>query len=256
MFRRYPGPLVRRGLLIFAATVLLSAAMRAAQAALPSAREIIDRYLAASGGSKAMLAIKTVRAHGTLAIPSQQMSGSFEMIAMRPNKAIMRATIGGIGQIEEGFDGKVGWSIDPLSGPSLVTGKALGERADESWFDAALHAPDFVRQMTVVGRETMDGRQAYHVKVVLLSGVEQSEYFDVENGLQIAMVATRETPLGPMPSTTMFREYRKFGALTLPVTHVQRVLGAEQVVTLAGYEFDTVQATAFDLPAVIKALIK
>jgi hypothetical protein len=37
---------------------------------------------------------------------------------------------------------------------------------------------------------------------------------------------------------------------------VQRLLGIEQVVTFTWYEFDTVPATAFDLPAVIKALIK
>jgi hypothetical protein len=239
-----------------AAWLVTSTGTRADQAPLPGAREIIDRFIKASGGASAFSALKTIRARGTLTIPGQQLSGSFELMAARPNKSLTRATIAGLGAIEEGYDGKVGWSIDPISGPSLVTGKGLTERADESWFDAPLHAPDFVREMTVVGREEWESRPAYRVKVVLRSGTEQMELFDVETGLQLGIVATRETPLGPMPTTTLFHDYKKFGTLMYPGRLVQRLLGIEQVVTITTYEFDSVPPAAFDLPPVIKALIK
>ena len=256
MFRRSSRGLVRVVTLAAAALLITSTGTRADQTPLPSAREIIDRFINASGGVAALTAVKTIRARGTLTIPSQQLSGSFELMGARPNKSITRATIEGIGSVEEGYDGKIGWSIDPIGGPSLVTGKALTERADESWFDAPLHAPDYVREMTVMGREDLDKRPAYRVKVVLRSGTEQMEFFDVETGLQLGIVATRETPLGPMATTTLFQDYRKFGALMYPGKVVQRLLGIEQVVTFATYEFDNVPPTAFDLPAVIKALIK
>ncbi len=174
----------------------------------------------------------------------------------RPNKMITRATISGFGQLEEAFDGKIGWSIDPGTGPALVTGRALTERADESWFDAPLHGADYVRKMTVVGREEFDKRPAYRVDVVLVSGTEQVEFYDVETALQIGMEATREGPFGSAPTTAIYRDYQQYGALKLPATQVQRMLGLEQVVTFTSYEFDVVPATAFDLPPVIKALIK
>ena len=98
--------------------------------------------------------------------------------------------------LSQAYDGKVGWSIDPVSGPALVVGRALTERADESWFDAPLHVENFVRQATMVGREDFDRRAAYRIKLVLASGLEQEELFEVETGLQIGLEARRETPFG------------------------------------------------------------
>ena len=256
MFRRYSPPLVRIVSVAAAAVLLMSARPQAEQAALPSAREVIDRFIKATGGAAALNAIKSIRGRGTIAMPLQQLTGDFEMMAARPNKSLIKVTIAGIGSVEEGYDGKHGWSIDPISGPSLVAGKALTERADESWFDAPLHATGYVKQMTVVGREDMDGRPVYRLDVTLTSGTQQTEFFDVETGLQIGIKATRETPMGAVPTTTVFRDYRKFGALTYPTRITQQLMGIEQVVTFGSYEFDTVPASAFDLPAVIKALIK
>lgn len=262
MFRRYSRGLVRILSSVAALCLLIPAAPTAGQqppqqqAPLPTARDVIDRSIEASGGAKAFKAVKSMRARGTVAITDQKLTGDVEVLTARPNKVITRATIGGIGKIEEAFDGKIAWSIDPVTGPALVSGKALTERADEAWFDAPLHAADYVREMTVVGRETFDKRPAYRVKVVLLSGLDQTEYFDVETGFQIGLEVTRETPFGSVPTRTMFRDHKKFGALMLPTSQVQSVLISQQVVTLTSYEFDVVPATAFDVPAVIKALIK
>jgi len=256
MFRRYSRRLVRIVSFTVAASLLLSARPQAEQAALPSAQDVVDRFIKAIGGAASVKATKTIRGRGTMEMPAQKLTGDFEMIAARPNKSLVKVTIAGIGSVEEGYDGKYGWSIDPISGPSLVVGKALTERADESWFDAPLHAPDYVKQMTVAGREEMDGRPVYRLNVTLISGTQQTEFFDVETGLQIGIVATRETPLGPLPTTTVFRDYKKSGTLMYPTKVVQSLMGIEQIVTFTAYEFDTVPATAFDLPAVIKALIK
>jgi hypothetical protein len=269
MFRRYSRGLVRVSALAAAGWLFIGTAAAVPQArqapagqapALPAAREVIDAFVKASGGVDAFKAVRSMRARGSLNIPSQGLSGGFEMVAARPNKTLTRVTIPGIGNLEEAFDGKVGWSIDPLSGPALVLGKSLTERADEAWFDAPLHEDGFVKTLTVVGRELFDNRPAYRLKVVLASGTEQFEIFDVENGFQIGLEATREMPFGPVPTVTIFRDYRRFGALTLPTTVVQRLLGLnqsiEQVVTFSAYEFDGVAANAFDMPPAIKALIK
>ena len=224
--------------------------------ATPSAREIVDRFIREAGGERAFKSIKSIRAKGTLKISQQNMSGEIETMLARPAKMLTRATITGIGKLEEGFDGKVGWSIDPVQGPTLVTGKALLERADSAWFDAALLTPDFVRDMTVVGQETFDKRPAYRVKVVLKSGTEQQELYDVETGMQIGQEATRESPFGSAPTTTIFRDYQRVGPVKFPMVQVQRVLGIEQIVTFTSYEFDVVPSNAFDLPPAIKALIK
>ncbi len=63
-------------------------------------------------------------------------------MAARPNKLLRKVEIPSVGHVESGYDGKVGWSIDPLAGPSLLTGRELSEIADDAWFDGTLHAPD------------------------------------------------------------------------------------------------------------------
>lgn len=253
--RRLRGP-VRLASIATALVLLCVASPSARQAALPTAREVIDRSVQAAGGAAAFKAVRSIRGRGTVTIPSQKLTGEFEMLAARPNKTLTTVTLAGIGRLEEGYNGKIGWSIDPVSGPALVTGRALMDRADEAWFDAPLHGPDFVKSVTMVGREDFDKRPAYRIKVVLVSGGEQDELFDVETGLPIGLEARRETPFGSAPTTTIHREYRKYGALMLPSSQVQRVLGIEQVVTFTSYEFNVVPGSAFDLPAAVKVLIK
>ncbi len=257
MFRRRVRGPVHLTSVAVAIALLCSARPHAQQAAaLPTARQVVDRHVQAAGGAAAYRAVKSIRARGRLSIPSQNLSGEIDMMAARPNRSITRVTVEGVGKLEEGYDGKIGWSLDPINGPALVTGRALTDRVDEAWFDAPLHGPDFVRDMKMAGREDFDRRPAYRVNVILFSGGEQSELFDVETGLQIGLEAKRDTPYGTAPTTTIYRDYKKYGALMMPTTQVQRVLGIEQVVTFTSYEFNVVPGGAFDLPAVIKALVK
>jgi hypothetical protein len=161
-----------------------------------------------------------------------------------------------VGLFETGFDGKVGWELDPSRGPGLVTGRRLTELADDAWFDGTLHAPDHVKSMTTVAKTEFDKRPAYQVKIVYTSGNDLVEYFDIETGLVIGTEATRETPMGVLPSTSILRDYRKFGPLLEATAMSQRTMGIEQLLHMTSFEYDTVPPSTFDLPPAIKALIK
>jgi hypothetical protein len=56
------------------------------------------------------------------------------------------------------------------------------------------------------------GRDVYRLKVVTLRGNEQFELYDAENGLQVAVEASRDTPLGIVPSVALMKEYQKYGS--------------------------------------------
>ena len=264
MFRRFDLGLVRFvpaavAVLVFAQTTALPATQ---DAPLPSGREILAKHVKAIGGEGAYKAIKSVRATGRFEMPAQQISGDFMMMAARPNKQRVKVTVTGVGEIESGYDGKVGWRVDPIQGPAVLSGKELSEAADDAYFEGALYGADYAKEATTVGLEVFppkpatDGRPAYKVKLVLRSGNERFEYFDPQTGLQVGSESTRMTPQGPLPIVSILRDYRKFGAVMMPSGLVQRLMGIEQVVTVNNYEYDTVAADAFELPAVIKALIK
>lgn len=228
----------------------------AAQDSLPTARALVDRYVAAMGGEAAFAKVTSIHATGRVEIPQQGISGTADVQTARPNKAKLVIEVGGIGHIETGFDGKVGWNIDPQSGPRLATGDELTEMAETNWFDAPLRKTDHIREMTTVEKTAFDGHPAYKIRIVYPSGREEFAYFDVDTGLDLGHEGKRATPMGALPSTEIFRDYKTFGDVKQATTIVARVLGLEQIVSIDTCVYNTVPPTAFDLPPAIKALVK
>jgi hypothetical protein len=243
-----------------AVAVLAAASMPAAaqqtSTITPDAKAVVDRHIAALGGAKAMASLASMRATGTLAMPAQGITGTVEIIAARPNKTLLKAEIAGIGALESGFDGERGWTIDPITGPMLLTGKQL----EQTKFDAVFEGPfsDLARftSLTLGDVEMFDGRKAQRVNAVAITGDASAEYFDVETGLHAGSVAKRETAMGPIDVTSYVRDYRKAGDTVQAHQLVQKMMGVEQVITLAKFEFNAVKPDAFALPPAVKALIK
>ena len=90
----------------------------------------------------------------------------------------------------------------------------------------------------------------------VVAGLERFEYFDVQSGLQIGLEDDHESPMGTVHQIVTLREYKKFGAIMQPTLVSANAMGADQTIHVATYEYDTVPASAFDLPPQIKALIK
>jgi hypothetical protein len=223
---------------------------------LPLPRTIVQRHVEAIGGEPAFKALKSMRIRGHFELKGQNITAEFEEVAGRPDKMVMRADIDGIGHTEQGYDGKVAWTIDPQAGPRLLKDREANEAIADAEFDAPLHLPQHIKDMTTVARTEFDGRPAYKVKVVLTSGVEQDEYFDVQSGLEIGWEARRATPLGIVPTIATLQDYKKFGPIMQPTTLLQKAMFIEQVLRVTSVEYDIVPANAFDPPPSIKALIK
>lgn len=248
------------GVLPVAATLLLlipaqTAHVSAQQFPVPTAEAIVARHVEAIGGADAFRAVQSVHARGRLEIPAQGIVAAFELFTARPSRMLYRVNVPGVGVIENGYDGQLGWSVSPISGPELLSGRQLEEAAEDAWFDGPLHEPERIREMRTLGEATFDGRPAYRIRVVFHSGREQLEYFDMDTGLQIGSEAARATPQGVVPTVNVLRDYRQFGNLLQATTFVQRAMGFEQVVTLTSCEYDTVADSTFALPAEIMALL-
>jgi zinc protease len=242
--------------LVAALAVLAGPPPIRAQAPLPTARAIIDKYIAAMGGEAAFKRVTSLRSTGTFEVATQGISGQVEVLSARPNKSLVRIEVSGIGHFEDGYDGTHGWRIDPQAGPALVTGDELTELADDSWFDGPLHAADHVKDMVTVERTTYDQHTAYKIQVTFTSGKDETEYYDADSGLQLGWEGRRSMDMGPVPAEAFFRDYSACGPIKEPSTLVQRALGIEQKIVVASCETNAVPAAAFDPPAVIKALIK
>lgn len=233
-----------------------SGALSAGEQDLPAGTALVANHVAAIGGVEAIRAISSLRATGVTDLPAQNMRGPFEMIAARPAKSVLRMELGGIGKAESGFDGTVGWMLDPMVGPSLVTGRQLDEMRNDAHFDAALHPPELVKSITTLARVEFDGRPAYKAHVVFVSGQERDQYFDAERGFLLGIEGPSQTPMGVVPVIIMLRDYKPFGAMVHPTRLVQSAMGIEQHFVFETYEHNTVRPEAFAPPPLIRALIK
>jgi hypothetical protein len=225
-------------------------------AALPTARAVIDRHIQAIGGRAAIMARTSTHATGTVSIPSAGMKGSVEVFAAKPDKSLLRITLGDIGAIEEAYNGTIGWSISPMTGPALSQGKELDQRRFDSDFLADLHLDTRFESMTTVEKTEFEGRPCYKVRLVKRAGGEEFEFYDVETGLKAGGISTRETPMGAITGTTVESDYKRFGPLLQATTIKSSAMGIQQLITLTMVEYDKVDPSIFEPPAAIKALVK
>jgi zinc protease len=222
---------------------------------LPSAKEILERYSKAIGGKEAFMKKSSQHALGTVQMPAQQVKGTMEVFAARPNKLVLKVAIPGIGETVSGYDGTVAWANNALMGGMILEGKAKDQIATQADFDQALHDPKDYKTMEVLGVEEFNGDECYKVRLVHRTGFDSTEFFSIKTGLQRGFIATQESPLGPVKATTLVTDYKQFGDLFMPARISQKVMGVETVMTIDKMDYDTVQPSAFELPAEIKALL-
>ena len=227
-----------------------------APAKLPSGRSILDKHVAAIGGRSAVLGHKSTYAVGTLAMPSTGLTGALEIYGAQPNKTLLKISLGGVGEVLEGFDGTHGWSLSPMTGPMLLEGKQLEEKRFDSEFYSDLRSESRYTSVTTLEQVDFEGRPCYKVRLVRKSGGEDIEFYDVATGLKAGSITTRETQMGTVTGTTVESEYRKFGNLLQPTKVVSHIGGLDQVITISSIEYDRVPPSVFELPPGIKALLK
>lgn len=226
------------------------------QEPLPSGADLVARYVAAIGGADAWRALTSVRATGTTELPGQNLRGTFEAVSARPGRTVMRLEIGGLGKVEQGFNGEVGWILDPLVGPSLVTGDSLVEMKNDAHFDGVLHPPDLIASVVTTSRTEFDGRPAFKAKVTYVTGQTRDQYFDVESGLLLGSEGISSTPMGKLPVKVTLRDYKLWGAIRQPSRMIQTSMGLDQHFIVDTVELNAVKPEALEPPAVIRALIK
>jgi hypothetical protein len=222
----------------------------------PAPRAIIDRHIAAVGGRKTILAHSSTHATGTVTIAGSGVNGTFELFSAKPNLTMLKITLGGIGDVFEGFDGTVAWNRSPMTGPMLSQGKELEQKKFDADYFADLHDDARYASMKTVDKAPFDGRLCYKVSLVRKDGGEDFDFYEVASGLKAGSLATRETSMGAITATQVVSDYKKFGDVLQPSVVKQSAMGVQQVLTFTLIEYDKVDRSVFTLPPDIKTLVK
>lgn len=245
---------VRRSAL-FAALALLPSLAMAQSPALPTARDLIAKHVAAIGGRDAVLRHPFFRAKGNLQMPAAGLNAELEVVGGKPNLFLMKMTIPGMGEMLQGFDGSHGWSMDPMSGPRLVEGAELTQLINEAEFGSVLRESRNIESVETTEKVSLGNEECYKVRVKWKSGRESFDCYSLASGLLIGAFADQETPMGPVQSVTEFKDYRDFAGIKQPTQIVVSVMNQQQIMTFSSYEYGPMQPGAFAVPAAITTLI-
>jgi hypothetical protein len=238
------------------ATTFAATSIADAQDALLPADQVIERHIEAVGGRDAILRYGSSRTTGTFSMPAAGIQGSLVVMAAKPNLSVTRVEIPGIGTILSGFDGEVGWSVDPNLGPRLLEGHELASTAEGGSYLAAVRDPSLFDARETVERTELNGQACIKIRLLWKSGRETFDCYSVETGLLVGSVARQESPMGTFETTSLLEEYRQIEGILVATRIRQQMMGQEQVMTLDTIEFDVVEPEAFDPPAPIQALIE
>ncbi len=168
--------------LLIAALGIACPAVLAAQ----TAEELVAKNLQARGGIEKIKAIKTLRMTGKLQQGS--FTAEFSRTAMAPNLVRDAVTVQGMSQIQA-YDGSTGWQISPFEGrkdAELLGEDDLRELIEEADFYGPL--VDYKtkdNRVEYLGHDTVDGDDAYRLKVTLANGDIIYYYLDPDTYLEI-----------------------------------------------------------------------
>jgi len=173
----------------------------------PTADQIMEKSIAASGGREAMKKMSSSIGVGTLEIVAMGANASFEVYMKAPDKRLTVTVVDGFGEIKRGYDGKTGWNVEPQGGLVELAGDELAAMKRESAFNGELRWKEFYPKAEVTGKGKVGSRDCWIVKLTPTEGAPVTHYYDAETFLIAKVVSS--TPAGEVP--VEISDYRDIG---------------------------------------------
>jgi len=226
---------------------------------LPTAKEVIAKFVEATGGAKAYKALEGRRITGKMEIEKAGISGKLTTTSATGGKSYTEVNIEGMGKEEVGGDGDIYWSKSAFTGTRIIEGNELSRHIIENDLQGVLHQDKYYKDMKVTGIEKVNDEDHYRLeKVNKLTGDKQIDFYSVKTGLSSKSVIPMTTPLGKLKIEIMISDYRKVGDLTMSHTTVNKLPGNMiQKMSIEKVELNPkIDAAVFELPEEIVKLKK
>ena len=225
------------------------------QAALPDARTIVDRMIEFQGGRKAFSELPPLTSVGTFGVPSMNISGTMRTWTAPPDLMKVEMDMPALGKTLTGYDGKVGWSIDPSRGPSLMSGDMLAEIRREADRMSDLDIFNQYESVRVLGRENFKDTECVVLELKQGETVD-TRLIEEATGRPVANRSVMPSPMGEIPATTVFEAWMNVGPMKIPSRTTIEVMGMQQVITIDKVTPGPIEASVFALPPAIQALVR
>lgn len=203
-----------------------------------TAEQILDRADAASGGAKARQ-IKTFHMKGSFQMPAQNLNGTMEVYFKAPSKILVKQTIPGVLDSSQGFDGKVGWEKNSLTGLRELKGAELEQLRLSSDLNSVTNWRKQYRNPKLRGTDKVGKYSVYVIDASTPFGAKVTLYIDTKEFLPRRVDAEAVTPQGRLNVRTLFEDYRKIEGIAYPFVMRQSIAGIEMVIRIQQIRHNT-----------------
>lgn len=213
---------------------LLAGAALAAPAAAQTVDEVIAKHLEARGGLDKIKAVQSMKMTGKMTVgPGIEAPLSLEM--KRPASVRLDITFqGNIGT--QAYDGKTGWGISPMSAkkdPEPMSAEDIKDMEEQGDMDGPLvDTKAKGHTVALMGKEKVEGSDAYKLKVTLKTGDIRYVYIDADSYLELKTEARRTVRGSEVETESVSSDYKEVGGLILPYTIQQGAKGQPQKQTI------------------------
>lgn len=214
------------------------------------ASAVLNKLIDASGGRKALEAIKDTTMIGDMELVQMGMSLSFSMYHKEPNMTRQDMEVMGMA-MTQAFDGEIAWMINPQTGaveeqPGMMTEYAK-RSALEMGNDALLHPEKHGITYKLKGKESLEGNDYFVVEQIFESGDINTMFIDAKTYL---MHKTKGKSMdmmgGEVEQDMVFSDYKKVDGIMM--AHSMTILqGGEEfgTMTLTEVKFNSGLEDAF-----------
>ncbi len=239
----------RKTLLLLALGLLLAPVVQA-----QTVDEILAKHYDAMGGLEKLKALNTMRITGSMSM-GQGMEAPIVVERKRPGKRRVEFTVQGMTGVQA-FDGEKAWSLMPFMGkkdPELSSDEDNKNELDDADFDGGL--VDWKAKghtVELVGKESVDGADAYKLKLTKKSGKVEYHYLDAETYLLVKEEGTVKRRGTEMEGESTFSDYKDVQGYMMPFATEQGVKGMpqRQKMTISKIELNVpIDDSRFALPS-------
>jgi len=245
--------MLRKLCLSAALTVALAPALLA-----QTVDQVVAKSIEARGGMDKLKSVQTVRASGKMEFgPGMEAPGT--MLQKRPDMMRLDFTVQGL-TVTQAYDGSSGWQVIPFTGkkdPELMTADDTKEAQETADIDGPL--VDYKTKgntVELLGKEKVEGTDAYKLKVTLKNGDVKTMYLDADSYLEIKEEGKRTVRGTDQETESSIADYREVNGLMFPFAMESGVKGSpqKQKLTIEKVELNVpVDDSVFKMPAAAPA---
>ncbi|MES2574576.1 MAG: pitrilysin family protein [Bacteroidota bacterium] len=181
-----------------------------------TAKSVLENYIKAIGGEKAVASVKTISMVGSTTIPQAPSPLTFTNKVDSKGKLAVEIAMGPMSLMKQVINEKGAYVVQQgqrkdIKGDDLTEMKASAVPFEEVQLAKKTG-------IVLTGIESIDGNETYAIQ-----NGKSTLYYDVKSGLKVADAKTQEQEGNKVTSTTYYKDYRDVKGVKLPFNIIQNV---------------------------------